>query len=146
MGILDAPSLSKSVGDGRYAPLTVTRLHENAVAALGDSRTDMVSDAFISTAPTITQFAANGYINWARFLSGQRFHFDDTLNFGKSGDTIAQAAARVPNVIASGVSRCFVLIGTNDLAITPIANDDRPVDESDHHPASEGRYPADRHS
>ena len=121
MGILDAPSLSKSVGDGRYAPLTVSRLHENAVAALGDSRTDMVSDAFISTAPTITQFAANGYLNWARFLSGQRFHFDDTLNFGKSGDTIAQCAARVPNVIASGVSRCFVLIGTNDLAITPIA-------------------------
>jgi lysophospholipase L1-like esterase len=93
------------------------RSRENAIALLGDSRTDMVSDNTAS----ITQFAANGYFNWTRFLSGQRIYFDDTLNFGVSGDTIALCAARVPNVIASGASRCIVLIGTNDLAITPIA-------------------------
>lgn len=98
-------------------PLTVVHSRENAIALLGDSRTDMVSD----NTSTITQFAANGYFTWTRFLAGQRIYFDDTLNFGVSGDTIALCAARVPNVIASGVSRCVVLIGTNDLAITPIA-------------------------
>jgi lysophospholipase L1-like esterase len=117
MGILDAPGLSKSAADANYAPKIIARTRENAIAALGDSRTDMVSD----NTPSITQFAANGYLTWARFLSGQRFYFDDTVNFGVSGDTIAMAAVRVPAVIASGVSRCFVLIGTNDIAVTPIA-------------------------
>ncbi|MDR6389256.1 SGNH/GDSL hydrolase family protein [Paraburkholderia phenoliruptrix] len=98
-------------------PTIIARTHENAIALLGDSRTDMVSD----NTSSITQFASNGYFTWTRFLSGQRVYFDDTLNFGVSGDTIAMASARVPNVIASGVSRCIVLIGTNDLAITPIA-------------------------
>src|SRR5690349_12555605 len=78
----------------------------------------MVSD----NTSSITQFAANGYMTWARFLSGQRFYFDDTLNFGVSGDKISQANARVPSIIASGVSRCVVLIGTNDIAVTTFAN------------------------
>lgn len=104
MGILDAP-------------LMRSRTHENAIAILGDSRTDMVSD----NTSSITQFAGNGYLTWTRFLSGQRFYFDDTLNFGVSGDTIAMCAVRVPLVIASGVSRCVVMIGTNDIAVTPLA-------------------------
>lgn len=95
-----------------------SRDHENAIAILGDSISDMVSD----NTSAITQFAANGYLTWARFLSGQRFYFDDTINFGVSGNTIAQAKERVPDIIASGVSRCVVLIGTNDIAVTPVAD------------------------
>lgn len=94
------------------------RSRENAIAILGDSITDMVSD----NTSVISQFAANGYLTWARFLSGQRFYFDDTLNFGVSGDKISQANVRVASIIASGVSRCIVLLGTNDLAVTSLTS------------------------
>lgn len=116
-GNLVTPDVSVLPTNGEIAPnLLYRRAHDSGIAILGDSISDMVSD----NTSAITQFAANGYLTWARFLSGQRFYFDDTLNFGVSGNTIAQAKARVPSIIASGVSRCIVLIGTNDLAITSV--------------------------
>ncbi|MEX3764396.1 hypothetical protein, partial [Paraburkholderia phenoliruptrix] len=121
MGILDVPALSRAAADARYAPLTVSRSRANAMAWLGDSRVDMMSDNFIASAPTITAFAANGIATWVNFLTYQCLDFDDSLNFGKSGDKIADAAARVPNVIASGAPFCTIVLSTNDLAVTPIA-------------------------
>lgn len=118
-GNLATPNVPNIATNAEIAPnLLYVRAHESGIAILGDSITDMVSD----NTSAINQFAANGYLTWARFLSNQRFFFDDSLNFGVSGNTIAQAKARVPNVIASGVTRCIVLIGTNDLAVTSVTS------------------------
>jgi len=89
------------------------------LSLLADSRGDMVSD----NTSVITQYAANGFITWEQILSGQRLYFDDTLNFGVSGDTIAMAAVRVPNVIASGASAVVVMIGTNNLPLPNTADE-----------------------
>lgn len=82
-----------------------------SICALGDSITDMSSD----NTSRVTQFAADGYMTWAQTLTGHRAYFDDSLNFGVSGDTIEKAAARTRLVIASRCQMVVVLLGTNDL-------------------------------
>lgn len=114
---------AQEIAGAALASATVARVGLSrggaSLAILGDSRVDMNSD---NTA-AITQFAANGFVVQALILAGQRLYFDDTLNFGVSGDTIAMAAVRAPFAIASGASALIDMVGTNDLGLASTADD-----------------------
>jgi len=91
----------------RYQPTT-----NNRMAGLGDSMLDRGDRSgggvFLKT--------TSGPLTWVNILCGQRFDYQLANNFGVSGDTLAQMAARVPDVIAAAPA--FVVIyspGTNDI-------------------------------
>lgn len=87
------------------------------IAVLGDS----ISAQNTSSTATQKAYYGNGYANWLRCLSGQRFNFPLANNFGVGGDTLDTSVngpgilSRVSDVIASGADICIVLGGTNDL-------------------------------
>jgi len=61
-----------------------------------------------------------GYFNWAQAFAG--YPFTLTYNGGVSGNTTTQILTRVPNVLASNASWCFVNGGINDAsASVPVA-------------------------
>ncbi len=76
------------------------------IATFGDSRTD-----FNSTGASIF---SHGYIYHLQYLTGNRFYFDDSLNFGVNGDTTALMVARLATVVAAPADIVIVLGGTND--------------------------------
>lgn len=80
------------------------------VAIYGDSRTANCSSG---TAPN--SFTENyGYASWLGQYSEGRICFDPAYNFGVGGNTTAQWAARVGDVIASDADIVICLISTND--------------------------------
>lgn len=83
------------------------------ICILGDSITANNTSGTPYSSPT---FNANGYMTWLNIFSRQLFEFQPLQNFGHIGDTIAQIAARVPNVIDENPTFCIVLAGTNDVA------------------------------
>lgn len=81
------------------------------VALLGDSR----SAQSTYTDANNNAFAASGYINWIRYLTGQRVTFRQSDNFGVFGDNTAQVLARTDAALASSNAGLFVVFcGTND--------------------------------
>lgn len=76
-------------------------------AILGDSIS-------ANNTPSTWGLRSDGYMTWARILSGGKVDFDSSLNFGVSGDTSMMALARVQSVINAAPDACVVLVGTND--------------------------------
>lgn len=93
----------------------------NQVAFLGDSITAQgVSNGVIATISTDSRATRNmnrGFSHWVAALTRQNFRAPQALNFGVSGETSAQIAARVDDVVASGAGVCVVLAGTNDIGV-----------------------------
>jgi lysophospholipase L1-like esterase len=81
------------------------------IAFLGDSIT---ADGISNTADE-TRMTNRGFSHWVPFLTAQRFSTTQALNFGVSGQTSAQIAARVGDVIAANPGVCMVCAGTNDI-------------------------------
>lgn len=80
------------------------------IAIYGDSRTANCSSG---TAPN--SFTENyGYASWLGQYSDGRICFDPAYNFGVGGNTTAQWAARVNDVISSDADVVVCLISTND--------------------------------
>lgn len=78
------------------------------IAILGDS-----ISAF--NTPSTWGLRSDGYMTWARILSGGKIDFDASLNFGVAADTSVMALARIQAVINASPDGCAVLIGTNDV-------------------------------
>lgn len=97
----------------------------NRVALLGDSITAAgIANGVIPSVSSDANALRNttrGMTFWLPFLTRQRFTSPQSLNFGISGETSAQIAARVHQVIHSGAGVCVVLAGTNDLGSVPLA-------------------------
>lgn len=83
----------------------------NKVALLGDS----ITANSISNTADETRNANRGMGHWVPFLCQQRVISPQNLNFGIAGQTSAQIAARVSDVVNSGAGICIVLAGTNDI-------------------------------
>lgn len=83
----------------------------NLVAFLGDSIT---ADG-VNNTTNATRNMNRGMLSWLPLLTNRRFISSQSLNFGVSGDTSTQVAARVGSVVASGAGTCVVLAGTNDI-------------------------------
>lgn len=87
------------------------RAPNRRVAVLGDSRTAGATSG-TENAPV---WENASYINWARFLVGQRFDFPWANNFGVGGDTTPMMLARLPAALSSSDAGTFVVFGgTND--------------------------------
>lgn len=127
---LDQPTGADDVGvdiaDGIYEPGKVGHALQiatrqwpinNKVALLGDS----ITRNGIDNITTETRNANRGMTHWLPFLTSQRFVSPQELNFGVSGQTSAQIAARVSSVVASGAGVCVVLAGTNDIGSLTVA-------------------------
>jgi lysophospholipase L1-like esterase len=82
-----------------------------SIAFLGDS---IMRDGLNNTADE-TRNANRGFTFWVPFLTSQRYSSPQALNFGISGQTSTQIAARVSDVVASGAGVCVVCAGTNDI-------------------------------
>lgn len=94
----------------------------NYIAWLGDSFVDRGAISNVSRPTGQAGDNAWGYQTWFNQLTGQKYNYNArTLNFGFSGDTIDQAAVRIPLVIASGARACFVCIGTNNIILDQTA-------------------------
>ncbi len=89
----------------------------NLVAFLGDS---IIRDAVANVADNLRN-ANRGLLHWVPFLTHQRFQSRQDLNFGVSGETSGQIAARVGQVIASGAGTCVIIAGTNDIGTNNFA-------------------------
>lgn len=87
----------------------------NRIAFLGDSITAQGVDNGSISGTTAVRNMNRGMTYWVPFLTGQRFRSTQALNFGISGQTSGQIAARVGDVVASGAGVCVVLAGTNDV-------------------------------
>lgn len=84
----------------------------NAVAVLGDS---IAYGNGFSSSPTNIKTYAKGYVNWARFLSRQRFSFDNSDNFGIPGDNSSDVLRRTPGaLISTSASTIIIDCMTND--------------------------------
>lgn len=83
---------------------------KRAVAIYGDSRTANCSSGSLPNKITENY----GYASWLGQYSGGKIFFDPSLNFGVGGNTTAQWAARVNDVIASSADVVVCLISTND--------------------------------
>jgi lysophospholipase L1-like esterase len=90
----------------------------NQVALLGDSITAAgVANGVIPTISTDALALRNmnrGMTYWLPFLTNQNFRSPQSLNFGISGQTTSQIAARVGDVVNSGAGTCVVEMGTNN--------------------------------
>jgi lysophospholipase L1-like esterase len=84
------------------------------IACLGDSL--LSTSSFSSTVGSTTTHYHDGVspITWANVFLGQRLHFDSSLNFGVSGETAAEIAARVGSVVTTAPDVCVVNGGGND--------------------------------
>jgi lysophospholipase L1-like esterase len=85
--------------------------YNNKVALLGDS----ITANGIANDATHTRNANRGMTFWVPFLTRQKFVSPQSLNFGVSGQTSAQIAARVGSVVTARPGVCVVLAGTNDI-------------------------------
>jgi lysophospholipase L1-like esterase len=115
MSALDAVArglASQAMGRGR----TGIRL-----AALGDSIVEhgrYPATGQIDTTKLRTD--AWGFTTWAAILSGRRFAFDWSANFGLAGDTLVAGgpnpgmASRVPAILATRPHAVILMAGTND--------------------------------
>lgn len=102
----DASGATVLVGvDGETTPFSFA--HGQTFAVLGDSISEQNY--------TGDDFSEKGYAVWASILSNGGLAFDNSLNFGVSGDKAADALLRVGDVIAARPAFCAVLIGTNDI-------------------------------
>lgn len=89
----------------------------NLVALLGDS----ITAAGIDNDANNLRNSNRGMTHWLPLLTRQAFRSPQSLNFGVSGQTSGQIAARVGDVIESGAGSCVVLAGTNDLGVNSAA-------------------------
>lgn len=91
----------------------------NLVAFLGDSITaNGIANGVIpgvDNDANATRNCSRGMLSWLPFLTSQRFQSRQDLNFGVSGQTAQQIAARVGDVIDSGAGTCVVIAGTNNV-------------------------------
>ncbi|UAV89922.1 GDSL-like lipase/acylhydrolase [Pseudomonas phage REC] len=109
LSTFSAIGLEGLIANGLLSPAGVKPLNRK-IAIYGDSRTANCSSG---TAPNI--FTENyGYASWLGQYSGGRIYFDPAYNFGVGGNTSAQWAARVNDVIASDADVVVCLISTND--------------------------------
>lgn len=91
----------------------------NKVALLGDS----ITAAGVDNTSVANELhnTNRGMTHWVPFLTRQKFISPQSLNFGIVGETSAQIAARVADVVASGAGTCVVIAGTNDIGALTFA-------------------------
>lgn len=77
------------------------------IALLGDSLSGNNSD--------LGKMYTRGFLTFAQQMSGHRLYSDHSLNFGVGGQTAAQIAARVGDVIAKAPDICLIEMGGNDI-------------------------------
>lgn len=88
------------------------------VAFVGDS----IQYAAIGGNATNSVFNANrGPSFWARFLTSHRIASGQSLNFGVSGDKVADVLARMAPILAANPQVYYLAIGTNDAGVTAYA-------------------------
>jgi lysophospholipase L1-like esterase len=97
------------ISAGLISSAGVKPLRRN-VAIYGDSRTANCSSGTLPNKITENY----GYASWLGQYSGGRIFFEPAFNFGVGGNTSAQWAARVGDVIASAADIVICLISTND--------------------------------
>lgn len=97
------------LANGLVSSAGVKPLRRN-VAIYGDSRTANCSSGTLPNKITENY----GYASWLGQYSGGRICFDPAFNFGVGGNTSAQWAARVGDVVASAADVVVCLISTND--------------------------------
>lgn len=91
------------------APTSSFDTSDKTVAIFGDSMT-------AQNTVTADRFEAVGYMVQLNAVTGQRYNFNHSLNFGIGGNTSAEALARLPSVIASSADIVIILLGANDRA------------------------------
>ncbi|MBX0289712.1 SGNH/GDSL hydrolase family protein [Hymenobacter sp. HSC-4F20] len=79
------------------------------IAIFGDSQTAQNTAA-------ANRFEGNGWLVQLNMVTGQRYIFNHSLNFGVSGNSSAQALARVSEVVNCSAQEVIVLLGANDRA------------------------------
>lgn len=96
-------------------------LSNRRLALLGDSRASLQTQrTFYSQGGTAFVYENGGFINWLRFLSRQKFDFDELLNFGVFGETSDQVLARIPAMLAATDARVILsIMSTNDRGAGP---------------------------
>lgn len=121
LGLGDAATRDVGLGAGTVAAGDDRRLRafpvNNRIAFLGDS----ITAQGISNDANNIRNNNRGMTFWVPFLTRQRFVSPQSLNFGIIGQTSAEIAARVGDVVASGAGSCVVLAGTNDLGTNDFA-------------------------
>lgn len=88
------------------------------IAGLGDSITALATS--VNTAGNYQ--GCIGFLGQVPYLTRQRVRFRPDLNFGVSGQTSVQIAARVADVVAAKPAVCTVMAGTNDSAANGITS------------------------
>lgn len=121
---LDQAAILKKIGGLNAADLAVglaTKVafpKNNKVALLGDSITKNGID---TSEPNELRNSNRGNTFWVPFLTRQKFVSPQSLNFGVSGETSGQIAARVDDVVNSGAGTSVVIAGTNDIGANSTA-------------------------
>lgn len=121
---LDQAAILEKIGGLNAADLAVGLAKKvafpknNKIALLGDSITAAGIDA--SQANEIRN-SNRGMTFWVPFLTWQKFVSPQSMNFGISGQTSGQIAARVATVVAANPGICVVLAGTNDIGANSVA-------------------------
>jgi lysophospholipase L1-like esterase len=98
-----------------YTPVQVSDwMPGNTAVIFGDSRTAQNNTDAAAGGGVYNVAQAVGYFTWLQMLSGHAFNL--LFNLGKSGDTVNQFLARLPQAIAARPAWFFYLGGVNSIS------------------------------